>query len=92
MANNLLNTATFIASLAICIRLLTYCPVPHARHRPGVGWCAWLLIICTGGQALQILLFGSRTTVSIWQLGVLLVLLVVTYRARGNVARLLRVD
>lgn len=90
--NSILITAVFLASLAICIRLLTYRPVPHARHRPGVGWCAWLLIISSGGQALQILLFGSRSTVSVWQLGVLLVLLVVTYRARGNVARLLRVD
>jgi len=90
--SNYLITAVFLASLAICIRLLTYSAGPRASHRPAVAWCAWVLIISTGGQALQILLQGSRTTVSIWQLGVLLVLLFVTYRARGNVARILRVE
>ena len=90
--SNFLITAVFLASLAICLRLLTYSAGPHASYRPGVAGCAWLLIVSTGGQALQILLLGSRTAVSIWHLGVLLVLLFVTYRARGNVARLLRVD
>ena len=90
--SNYLITAVFLASLAICIRLLTYSAGPHASHRPAVAWCACVLIISTGGQALQILLQGSRTTVSIWQLGVLLVLLFVPYRARGNVARILRVE
>jgi len=90
--NSILLPAVFLASLAICLRLLTYTAGEHASHRPGVACCAWLLIVSTGGQALQILLLGSHTTVSVWQLGVLLVLLFVTYRARGNVARLLRVD
>ena len=56
------------------------------------GLCAWLLIVCTGGQALHILLVGAAAHASPWQLGVLAVLAVLTYRARGNVARILRVD
>ncbi|HFL2042586.1 TPA: phage holin family protein [Stenotrophomonas maltophilia] len=37
---------------------------------------------------MQILLQGPRATVSIWQLVLLIVLLVATYRSRGNVAHL----
>ena len=85
---DLLTTATLICSLAICIRLLTYRPSPHANHRPAIAWCAWLLIAATGGLALQIMLQGPRIHVTVWQLLLLLILLVATYRSRGNVAHL----
>ncbi|RPE74620.1 phage holin family protein [Vulcaniibacterium tengchongense] len=90
--HSLVTVLTLIACLAICARLLTYKRGPDARHRVGVGLCAWLLIVCTGGQAIHIALVGAAAHVSPWQLGVLLVLAVLTYRARGNVARILRVD
>ncbi len=83
---------TLIACVAICVRLLSYRRGPDTTHRIGVGLCAWLLIVCTGGQAIHILLVGAAAQVSPWQLGVLAVLAVLTYRARGNVARILRVD
>lgn len=83
-----MTTATLLLSLAICVRLLTYRSSPGASHRPGIAWCAWLLIAATGGQALQIVLQGSRANVSVWQLALLLVLVVATYRSRGNVAHL----
>lgn len=83
-----LTTATLLCSLAICIRLLTYRPAPRANHRPAIAWCAWLLIAATGGLALQIMLQGARAHVTVWQLLLLLVLLVATYRSRGNVAHL----
>lgn len=83
-----LTTATLLCSLAICIRLLTYRPVPGANYRPAIAWCAWLLIAATGGLALQIMLQGARAHVTVWQLLLLLVLLVATYRSRGNVAHL----
>jgi len=85
-------TLTLIACIAICVRLLSYRRGPDTTHRIGVGLCAWLLIVCTGGQALHILLVGAAAHASPWQLGVLAVLAVLTYRARGNVARILRVD
>lgn len=88
----LLSACALLCSLAICLRLLTYRPAPGTRRRCGVAWCAWLLIVCTGGQGLQILLQGVHATTSIWQLGLLLFLLFVTYRVRGNVARLFRAD
>lgn len=83
-----LSTATLLCCLAICVRLLTYRPAPNANHRHGIAWCAWLLIVATGGQALQIILQGARANVTGWQLVLLVVLLVATYRARGNVAHL----
>lgn len=87
-----LSTGTLLCCLAICVRLLTYCPAEGARHRHGVAWCAWLLIAATGGQALQIILQGAKAPTSGWQLMLLVVLLVTTYRARGNVAHLFGVD
>lgn len=83
-----LTTATLLCCTAICGRLLTYRPAANAGHRPGIAWCAWLLIAATGGQALQILLQGARASVNGWQLVLLLVLLVAIYRSRGNVAHL----
>ena len=89
---DLLNLLTVLACIAISGRLLTYRRAPDARHRWGVGVCAWMLIAGTGGQALQILLAGSRAHPSIWHLGILIVLAVLSFRARGNVARILKVD
>lgn len=90
--HSVVTVLTLIACAAICVRLLTYRRGPDTTHRVGVGLCAWLLIACTGGQALHILLVGAAAQASPWQLGVLAVLAVLTYRARGNVARILRVD
>ena len=90
--HSLIAALTFGTCVAICARLLTYRRGPDTTHRIGVGLCAWLLIVCTGGQAIHIVLGGAAAHASPWQLGVLAVLAVLTYRARGNVARILRVD
>ena len=89
---DVLSLLTLATSSAVCGRLLTYRRLPGARVRRGVGLCAWLLIVCTGGQALQILLAGATSHPSVLQLGILLVLAVLSFRARGNVARILKVD
>lgn len=90
--HSLVTVLSLLASIAICVRLLTYHRPADARHRHGASWCAWLLIASTGGQALHILLAGAAAQVTAWNLGVLIVLAVLTYRARGNVARLMRFD
>lgn len=87
-----LSAATLICSVATCVRLLTYRGAPGTRHRRGMAWCAWLLIVCTGGQGLQVLLLGAHARTSVWQLGLLIFLLLLTCRVRGNVARLFRPD
>lgn len=86
--HSLVTVLTLLVSAAICARLLTYHRPRHARHRRAASWCAWLLVASTGGQALHILIAGPASPVSVWQLGLLIVLAVFTYRARGNVARL----
>ncbi len=53
--HDLINLLTLLASLAICGRLLTYRRKPGTTYRFGVSWCAWVLIVCTVGTALQIL-------------------------------------
>ncbi|MDQ8035392.1 MAG: phage holin family protein [Bordetella sp.] len=88
--HSLVTVLTLVASVAICVRLLTYHRPDDARHRRCASWCAWLLIASTGGQALHILLAGAAAQVNAWHLGTLLVLLFLTFRARGNVAHLMR--
>ncbi len=90
--SELLSLLTLAASTAVCGRLLTYRRMPGTRFRWGVGLCAWILIVCTGGQALQILVQGARAHPDVLQLGILLVLAFLSFRARGNVARILKVD
>jgi hypothetical protein len=87
--HSLVTVLTLLVSIAICIRLLTYHRPHDARHHRGASWCAWLLVASTGGQALHILIVGHASQVNVWQLGLLIVLAVLTYRAGGNVARLL---
>lgn len=87
--HSVITAATLLCSLGICVRLLTYRAHADASHRPFVGWLAWLLIASTGGQALFIVLLGSRSAANPFLLGLLVVLLIAVFRARGNVARLL---
>ncbi|RZS80663.1 phage holin family protein [Pigmentiphaga kullae] len=77
-----------IANAATALRLLTYRRGP-ARYRLWASCAAYVLIVCTGGQALSVVVHG--TPVTIWQAGVSVVLAMLAHRARGNVARIVRV-
>ena len=80
---------------AICYRIAAY-RRDGARYRAGVSWLACLLAVGTGCESLLITLsvmFSKPVpTVSPFLLMVLIVLSVLVYRARGNVARILRMD
>ena len=80
---------------AICFRIAFY-RRQGARYRAGVSWCAYVLAAATGCEwlsvMLAVLLARPTTAVSPFILVVLLVLLVLVYRARGNVARILRME
>jgi len=80
---------------AICLRIAAY-RRDGARYRAGVSWLAYLLAVGTGCESLQItlatLMAKPAPTVSPFLLMVLVVLLVLVYRAKGNVARILRMD
>ena len=90
--HSVVTVLTLIACIAICVRLLTYRRGPDTTHRLGVGWCAWLLIVCTGGRPSTSPWSARRRTQSSGSSACCAVLAVLTYRARGNVARILRVD
>lgn len=80
---------------AICFRIAAY-RRKGARYRAGVSWLAYLLAVGTGCESLLITLSVMTAkpvlTVSPFLLMVLIVLLVLVYRAQGNVARILRMD
>jgi len=92
MVEQLITLLSLIASCTVCVRLLTYRREPGACHRRIASWCAWVLVACTGGNALTIVLHGQAAHASVWHLGILLVLAFLSCRARGNVSRILRVD
>lgn len=72
-----------VANIASAARLLLY-RRNGARFRRGMSWLAYLLIVGTGGQALDVLVQHEQVTV--WQTVVALLLAVLVYRAQGNVA------
>ena len=80
---------------AICFRIAVY-RREGARYRAGVSWLAYLLAVGTGCESLLITLSVMMAkpvpTVSPFLLMVLIVLLVLVYRAQGNIARILRMD
>lgn len=80
---------------AICLRIAGY-RRDGARYRAGVSWLAYMLAVGTGCESLLITLSVMMSkpvpTVSPFLLMVLIVLLVLVYRAQGNVARILRMD
>ncbi len=88
MAEILITALTVAACVAILVRLMVF-RRDGARYRPGIACIAWLLAVCVGGYALT-LLFGLDRP-SPFVLGILLVLGALVFRARGNVASVLRV-
>lgn len=90
------DPVTLLAALvcgAICVRIVTY-RRGESTYRLGVSLCAYVLAAGSGAQAVQImlgaLLARQVPAVSPWLLMVLLVILVLTIRANGNVARIWR--
>lgn len=77
-----------IACLVIVLRLLTF-RRGVSRHRHGVAWVAWLIIVACMATAVK-LLCGIRPPPGPWEalLTVAIAALVVIYR--GNLAHVLR--
>ncbi|MFY1054661.1 phage holin family protein [Ectopseudomonas khazarica] len=88
MVETLITAMTVLACLAILLRLMVF-RRDGARYRPGIAVVAWLLSVCVGGYALAILFGLDRP--SPFVLGILLILAALIFRARGNVASVLRV-
>lgn len=80
----------FAANLITCARLVLYRRA-GARYRPLVSVAAWVLIASTGSTALGILLgHYPAAHIHAGDLGVALVLCVLSLTARGDVAAILR--
>lgn len=84
-----LATIALVAQLAAVLLLLTY-RRNGARHRQHVSWLAWLLVVVLGGSSIELALHAKR--VGIFEAGEAVLLALFIFRARGNVARLLRSD
>lgn len=60
-----------------------------ARYRPLMSLLAYLLIVCAGGQVIDVLI--NHSPVSVWQAGMSVVVAALVLRSRGNVACVVRV-
>jgi hypothetical protein len=88
--DHLLSLLLFATHAITCIRLLSYRRA-GARYRPIVSACAWLLIASTGSTALGVALgHYPPGDIHLGDLGISLVLCVLSLTARGNVAAILR--
>ncbi len=92
----MIDLSTLIASMlcgAICWRVATF-RRQGARYRPGMSVCAYLLAVSTGGYSLTVALApftGHQVApVSPFLLIVFVILAVMVWRSRGNVAAVLR--
>lgn len=77
-----------LANLATVARLVCYRRC-GSRYRPGMAWVAYALVVCTGGQVLDVL--TRQAVITPWQAGVAVVVALLVWRARGNVAAIVRV-
>jgi CHASE2 domain-containing sensor protein len=80
---------------AICLRIVSY-QRGDARYRLGVSLLAWALAVGSGCYSLSVslaLVSGHvMTPLSPFLLIILAALLLLVYRARGNVARIIQID
>lgn len=81
---------TALVCAAICLRLVAFRRA-GARYRFWNSLLAWVLAACAGCQALSSIL-GLYPVRSPFVLVTLLVLCVLVFRARGNVASIFRTD
>lgn len=77
-----------IACALTCARVLLF-RRSGLRYRWGISLLAWVLAASTGSIALDILLHGSHG-ISWGEAGIGVVLCVLTFIARGNVAHIVR--
>jgi hypothetical protein len=88
--DHLLALLLFVTNATACVRLLIYSR-NGARYRPLVSAYAWLLIVSTGSTALGIVLgLYPASHIHLGDVGISLVLCVLSLSARGNVATIIR--
>lgn len=73
----------FTAGRLICYRR------GASRYRPSMSALAYLLIVCSGGQAIDVVV--NHAPVSLWEAGFSVVVAMLVWRARGNVSCIVRI-
>lgn len=88
--DHLLAIVLLAANLITCLRLLLY-RRDGARYRPLISAAAWLLIASTGTTTLAIVLGRyPPADIHLGDVGIAVVVCVLSLTARGNVAAILR--
>jgi drug/metabolite transporter (DMT)-like permease len=88
--NNILDLLIIASCLATCLRLLLY-RRQGSNFKRGISVVAYVLIVITGAVGLLVLM-GKMTSADINPVFIfcLFVLMLLVYRAQGNVAQLIR--
>lgn len=82
--------ANAVVCMAIMMRLMFFSKTGKT-HRPGYAWMAYLLILATGFNAFRILL-GHYNHVDPGELLLNLAVCIAVWRAKGNLAKVVRTD
>jgi hypothetical protein len=72
-----------IANIITATRLICY-QRNGARYRPIMSAFAYVLIVCSGGQVIDLLI--NNATATVWQAGTSIIVAALILRAKGNVA------
>lgn len=78
---------TLVSYAATCLRLLTY-QRGLSNYKWTISLVAWCLIVFTGTSALEIVFHPTK--IYLGTAGIAVTLCVLVWRARGNVANILR--
>lgn len=82
--------ANAIICMAIVFRLMFFSKTGR-RHRPGYAWMAYFLILSAGFTAFRILL-GHYSNVDPGELLLNLAICIAVWRAKGNLAKVVRAE
>ena len=80
----LIALAAYLVAIAL---LLTYRKA-GARHRHAVSWFAWLILVLLGGSVIEVAI--AARLIGLLDAGRAVLIALIVFGARGNVARLLR--
>lgn len=86
--DNIIDLVFIAANIVSCARLLTY-ERGDSNFKPHMSWIAYILVVCSGGQAIDAAL--EPVPVTIWASIISIVLCVLILRAKGNVAAIVRI-
>lgn len=87
LTNPIMNVITLVSYAATCLRLLAY-QRGLSNYKWTMSFIAWCLIVFTGTGTLEILFHPTK--IYFGTAGIAVMLFVLVWRAKGNVANILR--